>query len=74
MSVDLETLGIHRLSVGDRLDLIEQIWESLPEQLDPKDVPDGHLTELAIRRARAEAEPRAGKPWHEVVKRLGERA
>jgi len=42
-------LGIHKLSVGERLELIEQIWNSLPEQIAPQDIPEWHLTELARR-------------------------
>jgi hypothetical protein len=29
--------------VRDRLDLIEQIWDSLPDQVEPQDVPDWHV-------------------------------
>ena len=67
MPVSLESLGIHQLSVGERLELIEQIWNSLPEQVAPQDVPDWHLAELAKRRAQAEAHPGQGKPWREVL-------
>ncbi len=70
MSVRLDSLGIDRLSVRDRLDLIEQIWDSLPEQVEPQDIPEWHLAELAERRARAAREPGVGKPWREVVQRL----
>ena len=67
MPVNVEALGIDRLSVGERLELIEQIWNSLPEQVAPEEVPPWHLTELARRRAEAEARPGVGKPWREVV-------
>jgi putative addiction module component (TIGR02574 family) len=60
-------LGIDRFSVADRLELIEQIWNSLPEQVSADEVPDWHLAELAKRRARAEAEPGKGKPWREAL-------
>ena len=50
MPVNIEALGIDRLSVRERLDLIEQIWDSLPEQLSPEEVPPWHLAELARRR------------------------
>ncbi len=70
MPVSIEALGIDRLSVGERLELIEQIWDSLPDQLDPQEVPDWHLVELVKRRARAEAQPGEGKPWREVLDRL----
>ena len=70
MAVRIDSLGIDRLSVPDRLDLIEQIWDSLPEQVESQDIPDWHLAELAIRRARAAKEPGVGKPWREVLDRL----
>ena len=63
-------LRINQLSVSDRLDLIEQIWDSLPEQVSPDEVPDWHLPELARRRADAEAHPGLGKTWREVLDRI----
>ncbi len=67
MPVNIESLGIHQLSVPERLELIEQIWNSLPEQVTPQEVPDWHLAELAKRRARAETQPGRGKPWRQVL-------
>ena len=70
MAVNVEALGIDRLSVGERLELIDLIWESLPEQVDPADVPAWHLAELAIRRAEADANPGTGKQWRDVLDHL----
>lgn len=70
MPVHLEALGIDQLSVPKRLELIEQIWDSLPEQVSPAEVPPWHLEELAKRRAEVEKAPGAGKPWREVLARL----
>ena len=70
MAVRIDSLGIDRLSVRDRLDLIEQIWDSLPEQIEPQDIPAWHLAELVERRALAAKEPGVGKPWREVLERL----
>ena len=67
MSVSIEAPGIDRLSVSDRLELIEQIWDSLPEQVAPEEVPEWHRVELAKRRAQAEAQPGVGKPWREAL-------
>lgn len=53
MDVSIEGLGIDRLTVADRLELIEQIWNSLPPETDPQDVPDWHRAELAKRRDQA---------------------
>ncbi len=71
MPVRAEALGIDRLSVRDRLDLIEQIWDGLPEQVGPDEVPAWHVAELARRRADAEATPGAGRPWREALARFG---
>jgi putative addiction module component (TIGR02574 family) len=70
MSVSIESLGIDQLTVRERLELIEQIWNSLPESVDPSEVPDWHLVELARRRADAEAHPGQGRPWREVLDEL----
>jgi putative addiction module component (TIGR02574 family) len=72
MSVSLEALGIDRLSVRDRLELIEQIWDSLPAHVNPNEVPEWHLAELARRRAEASVSPGAGKPWREALARFGD--
>jgi len=70
MPLSIESYGIDQLSVGDRLELIEQIWDSLPEQVSPEDIPEWHLVELAKRRAAAEREPGVGKPFREVIGQL----
>lgn len=67
MSVTIESLGIDRLSVSERLELIEQIWDSLPDEIDPREVPDWHRAELAKRRDQAHAQPAVGKPWRQVL-------
>ena len=72
MPVTIEALGIDRLGVRDRLDLIEQIWDSLPEHVNPDEIPAWHLAELAQRREAAAASPSAGKPWREVLARFGD--
>jgi len=72
MPISIEALGIDRLSVRERLELIEQIWDSLPDYVNPDEVPTWHLAELAKRRAEADASPRAGKPWREALARFEE--
>ena len=71
MPAHIETLGIDQLTVSDRLELIDQIWESLPEHLNPYELPAWHLLELAKRRAEAEASPNIGTPWREALARFG---
>ena len=57
MAVTIEAFGIDRLSVRERLDLIEQIWDSLPKAVAPEEVPEWHKEVLAQRLAEAEANP-----------------
>ena len=71
MALNVDALGIDRLSVGERLELIELIWDSLPQAVDAADLPAWHLAELATRRAEAEANPGVGTPWREVLDQLG---
>jgi len=70
MTVNVQAMGIDRLSVGERLELIDLIWESLPDTVGPGDVPAWHLAELSKRRLEVAAEPGIGKPWREVLNGL----
>lgn len=72
MPISIESLGIDRLSARERLELIELIWDSLPEQVSPDEVPRWHLEELARRRAEADATPGSGRPWREALARFGD--
>jgi len=67
MSVTAESLGINRLTVVERLALIEEIWDSLPEHVDASELSLWHRAELARRRADAEHNPGIGRPWREVL-------
>ncbi|HLN33028.1 MAG TPA: addiction module protein [Gemmataceae bacterium] len=70
MPINVEAMRIARLTVAERLELIEQIWNSLPEGVEPGEVPPAHLAEFARWRAEAQAQPGVGKPWREVLGRL----
>lgn len=51
MPTDLTTLGLDKLSVQERLELIETLWESLSDQFNASMVSDWHVAEIAKRRA-----------------------
>lgn len=74
MPVDAAAFGIDQLSVGERLELIELIWDSLPEAVSPAELTQEQIAELAKRRAAAEVHPGAGKPWREVLDKLGNKS
>jgi len=70
MSDYIKAMGIDKLSASERLELIEQIWDSLPDSVEAHDVPAWHLREVAKRYEYAKTHPGEGKPWIEVMKDL----
>lgn len=70
MSLTLEKFGIDRLNTQQRLELIDLIWDSLPEQVEPGEIAPEHLHELALRRQAADERPGEGRPWREVLQDL----
>jgi len=73
MNPTLQRLGIDRLDIAERLELIGQIWDSLADE-DDLPLPGWHLRELERRRAAAEVDPGAGIPWDVVKARLADRS
>lgn len=74
MSIDLKTLGIDRLSVKERLELIDQIWNTLPPQeVAPENIAPEVMEELKRRWEEAEANPGEGRPYEEVLEELRNR-
>jgi putative addiction module component (TIGR02574 family) len=69
MSPILSELGIDRLSVAERLELIGEIWDTLPSDAELP-IPDWHIHELERRLAAADADPAAAIPWEAVKGRL----
>ena len=58
------------LSVEQRLELIGELWDSIPDSIDALPVPDWHREELERRLAMADADPDASIPWEEIKRRL----
>jgi len=71
MPPTLESLGIDKLSIEERLKLIDLIWDSLPQSFEPTEIPEWHIAELEKRRATADTEPGVGKPWQGILADLG---
>ncbi len=61
------------LSVGDRLQLLEEIWDSLAAMPEAIPVTDAQREELARRRRAYARNPSAAKSWAEVRARLARR-
>lgn len=70
MAATMPSLGIDRLSVAERVALIDEIWDSLPDGVEADEVLAWHLPELAKRHAAAVADPAGGRPWQELLGEL----
>jgi putative addiction module component (TIGR02574 family) len=65
-------MGIDRLTLQERLDLIAVIWDSIAEKPGTLPIPEWHREELDRRLAAGEAEPDAGVSWEDMKERLRE--
>ena len=70
MAQSLSDVAIKQLSVAERLDLIGELWDSIPDSLEELPIPDWHREELERRLAAADADPGGAIPWEEVRERL----
>ena len=66
----LSDVAIKQLSVAERLDLITELWDSIPDSLEELPIPEWHRAELERRLAAADANPDGAIPWEEVRERL----
>jgi putative addiction module component (TIGR02574 family) len=65
-----KSLGINRLSLAERILLVEEIWDSIAAEAEALEVPQSHKDELDRRLAAFHAEPQAGSSWEDVKSRL----
>jgi putative addiction module component (TIGR02574 family) len=70
MNQVLHDLGIDRLDINSRLELIGLIWDSLDGNAESEATPEWHVRELELRREAADANPEAAIPWEAVKSRL----
>ena len=61
---------ILRLSVSERIQLVEDIWDSIAAESEGLPLTDEQQAELDRRLTDAEANPGVGTPWNEVKARL----
>ena len=66
----MATLGIDKLTVADRLQLVDEIWDSLDVEPEPPLLSDAQRDELQRRLAVLEADPTAVSSWEEVEARV----
>lgn len=75
MSSLLNTLGIDRMGVDERIQLVQEIWDSIAAEADRLPLTEAEKRELDRRVASLDANPDAVVPWESVearaMKRLG---
>jgi putative addiction module component (TIGR02574 family) len=70
MSPTLRALGIDRLSVAERILLVEEIWDSIAAEPEQVPLTEAQKQDLQRRLAAYQADPKAGSSWEEVKARL----
>lgn len=66
MSDRVRTLGIDRMSIEDRLQLMQEIWESIEEQRHAIPLSETQEAELKRRIASHKANPENVIPWEQI--------
>lgn len=66
MSPRLEALGIDRLSVGERIALVQEIWESIANETEALPLTQAQQQEVDRRLAAHQANPQSAIPWEQV--------
>jgi putative addiction module component (TIGR02574 family) len=67
---EIKIADIKAMSVEQRLDLIERVWDTLVDTPTEIPIPDWHKDEIETRLQDLEKNPGDGAPWDEV-RRLG---
>ena len=65
-SVSLRDLGIDRLSIEERLQVADAIWDSVVHEVETSPLPEWQRAELERRLADSMANPDTVRPWSDV--------
>jgi len=66
MSGTMVALGIHRMSVDERMRLVAEIWDSIAAEPGPAPLTEAQRRELERRLDDHEADPGDVIPWDEI--------
>lgn len=64
---------LFRLSAAERLELIEELWDSIADGDVALELTPEQREDLRRRVAEADADPTSGSPWEEVRERIRQR-
>lgn len=67
-AVNAQLAPILSLSVTERLEIVNEIWESIANEHMNLPVPEWQIAEVERRSAEMDANPHLGIPWEEVKK------
>ena len=70
MEQSLTPSEIKKLSVAERILIVEEIWDSIAAEQESVQVTDAQKAELDRRIASCDASPNEGKSWQEIRRRL----
>lgn len=66
MSPQLESAGIDKLSVAERIALVQAIWDSIAAEVESLPLTEAQRQEVDRRLATHRANPQAAIPWEQV--------
>jgi putative addiction module component (TIGR02574 family) len=61
---------IRKLSLAERIQLVEDVWDSIAAESEELQIPESHRAELARRREEHHRSPEDVVPWEEVRRQL----
>jgi putative addiction module component (TIGR02574 family) len=61
---------IRKLPLAERIELVEDVWDSIAAEAAELPVPESHREELARRREAHREQPGRALPWEEARRRL----
>jgi len=64
---------LFKLSPAERLELVEEIWDSIADDAEALSLTNEQREDLERRLAEADADPTGGSPWEEVRERIRQR-
>ena len=70
MSVSIKDFGLDRLSVAERILLVEELWDSIAAEPRAVELTDAQRQDLQRRLDAYRHDPAAGSPWEEVKQRI----
>ncbi len=68
--LQIKASDIAKMPIGKRIQLVEDLWDSIIELPEPIELPDWHKEELEKRLEEYHKNPGKGSPWLEVKKRI----